>query len=129
MLKFAQAICYVFASLVIALFTLVLRRDTFEPLSTSASILSQDLSTIRIWIVVTGLSVYLWRAATGQSLRLTLGVLTVVAWIMFFEDVLVLDKVLFVTQHPLATAVQVIRPAFLLAVTYVAFKQWELEGA
>ena len=129
MLKVAQAICYVFASLVIALFTLVLRSDTFEPLSTSASILSQDLSTIRIWIVVTGLSVYLWRAATGQSLRLTLGVLTVVAWIMFFEDVLVLDKVLFVTQHPLATAVQVIRPAFLLAVTYVAFKQWELEGA
>jgi hypothetical protein len=129
MLKFAQAICYVFASLVIALFTLVIRSDTFEPLSTSASILSQDLSTIRIWIVVTGLSVYLWRAASGQSLRLTLGVLTVVAWIMFFEDVLVLDKVLFVTQHPLATAVQVIRPAFLLAVTYVAFKQWELEGA
>ncbi|MDC6459353.1 hypothetical protein PQY66_03335 [Luminiphilus sp.] len=129
MLKFAQAICYVFAGLVIALFTLVLRSDTFEPLSTSASILSQDLSTIRIWIVVTGLSVYLWRAASGQSLRLTLGVLTVVAWIMFFEDVLVLDKVLFVTQHPLATAAQVIRPAFLLAVTYVAFKQWELEGA
>jgi hypothetical protein len=129
MLKFAQAICYVFASLIIALFTLVLRSDTFEPLSTSASILSQDLSTIRIWIVVTGLSVYLWRAASGQSLRLTLGVLTVVAWIMFFEDVLVLDKVLFVTQHPLATAVKVIRPAFLLAVTYVAFKQWELEGA
>lgn len=129
MLKVAQAICYVFASLVIALFTLVIRSDTFEPLSTSASILSQDLSTIRIWIVVTGLSVYLWRAASGQSLRLTLGVLTVVAWIMFFEDVLVLDKVLFVTQHPLATAVQVIRPAFLLAVTYVAFKQWELEGA
>ena len=129
MLKFAQAICYVFAGLVIALFTLVLSSDTFEPLSTSASILSQDLSTIRIWIVVTGLSVYLWRAASGQSLRLTLGVLTVVAWIMFFEDVLVLDKVLFVTQHPLATAVQVIRPAFLLAVTYVAFKQWELEGA
>jgi hypothetical protein len=129
MLKFAQAICYVFAGLVIALFTFVLRSDTFEPVSTSASILSQDLSTIRIWIVVTGLSVYLWRAASGQSLRLTLGVLTVVAWIMFFEDVLVLDKVLFVTQHPLATAVQVIRPAFLLAVTYVAFKQWELEGA
>ena len=129
MLKFAQAICYVFAGLVIALFTLVLRSDTFEPVSTSASILSQDLSTIRIWIVVTGLSVYLWRAASGQSLRLTLGILTVVAWIMFFEDVLVLDKVLFVTQHPLATAVQVIRPAFLLAVTYVAFKQWELEGA
>ena len=129
MLKFAQAICYVFAGLVIALFTLVLRSDTFEPASTSASILSQDLSTIRIWIVVTGLSVYLWRAASGQSLRLTLGVLTVVAWIMFFEDVLVLDKVVFVTQHPLATAVQVIRPAFLLAVTYVAFKQWELEGA
>jgi hypothetical protein len=129
MLKFAQAICYIFASLVIALFTLVLSSDTFEPRTASAAILTQDLSTIRIWIVVTGLSVYSWRAASGQSLRLTLGVLTVVAWIMFFEDYLVLDKVLFVAQHPLATAVQVTRPAFLLAVTYVAFKQWELEDA
>jgi hypothetical protein len=129
MLKVAQAVCYVFAGLVIALFTLVLKSDTFEPLSASASILSQDLSTIRIWIVVTGLSVYSWRAASGQSLGLTLGVLTVVAWIMFFEDYLVLDRVVFVTQHPLATAVQMARPVFLLAVTYVTFKQWELEAA
>ena len=129
MLKIAQAVCYVFASLVIALFTLVLTSETFEPRSASASILSQDLSTIRIWIVVTGLSVYSWRAANGQSLKLTVAVLTAVAWIMFFEDYLVLDNVLFVAQHPLATAVQVTRPAFLLAVTYVAFKQWELEDA
>ncbi len=127
MLKVAQAICYVFASLVIALSTLVLNSDTFEPRSPSAAILSQDLNTIRIWIVVTGLSVYSWRAASGQSLKLTLGVLTVVAWIMFFEDYLILDNVLFVAEHPIATAVQLSRPAFLVAVTYVAFKQWELE--
>ena len=31
MLKVAQAICYLFASLVIALFTLVVKGDTFEP--------------------------------------------------------------------------------------------------
>ena len=129
MLKIAQAVCYIFASLVIALFTLLLTSETFEPRSASASILSQDLSTIRIWIVVTGLSVYSWRAANGQSLKLTVAVLTAVAWIMFFEDYLVLDNVLFVAQHPLATAVQVTRPVFLLAVTYVTFKQWELEGA
>ena len=127
MLKVAQAICYVFASLVIALFTLVLNSDTFEPRSPSAAILSQDLNTIRIWIVVTGLSVYSWRAASGQSVKLTLGVLTVVAWIMFFEDYLILDNVLFVAEHPIATAVQLSRPAFVVAVTYVAFKQWELE--
>ena len=129
MLKIAQAVCYIFASLVIALFTLLLTSETFEPRSASASILSQDLSTIRIWIVVTGLSVYSWRAANGQSLKLTVVVLTAVAWIMFFEDYLVLDNVLFVAQHPLATAVQVTRPVFLLAVTYVMFKQWELEEA
>ena len=129
MLKIAQAVCYIFPSLVIALFTLLLTSETFEPRSASASILSQDLSTIRIWIVVTGLSVYSWRAANGQSLKLTVAVLTAVAWIMFFEDYLVLDNVLFVAQHPLATAVQVTRPVFLLAVTYVMFKQWELEEA
>ena len=47
MLKVAQAICYLFASLVIALFTLILKSDTFEPRTASAAILSQDLSTIR----------------------------------------------------------------------------------
>ena len=83
MLKVAQAICYLFASLVIALFTLILKSDTFEPRTASAAILSQDLSTIRVWIVVIGLSVYSWRAASGHSLRLTLSVLTVVAWIMW----------------------------------------------
>ena len=65
MLKVAKAICYLFASLVIALFTLILGSDTFEPRTASAAILSQDLGTIRIWIVMTGLSVYSWRAVSG----------------------------------------------------------------
>ncbi len=128
MLKVAQAICYLFVGLVLALFTFTLQGDAFEPRTPSASILVQDLSTIRVWIVLAGLSVYSWRAATGQSLSVTLGVLTVVAWIMFFEDYLVLDNI-FAAQHPLATAVQATRPAFLIAVTYLAFKQWELEDA
>ena len=71
MLKVAQAICYLFASLVIALFTLVLKSDTFEPRTASAVILSQDLSTIRVWIVVIGLSVYSWRVAEQVSDQIT----------------------------------------------------------
>ena len=49
------------------------------------------------------------------------------AWIMFLEDNMVLDSVLFVASHPLAQAVVFTRPVFLVALTYVAFKEWEVD--
>ena len=54
-------------------------------------------------------------------------VLTAVAWSMFLEDYMVLDSVLFIASHPLAQAVVFTRPIFLVALTYVAFKQWEID--
>ena len=46
---------------------------------------------------------------------------------MFLEDNMVLDSVLFVASHPLAQAVVFTRPVFLVALTYVAFKEWEVD--
>ena len=54
-------------------------------------------------------------------------VLTAVAWIMFLEDYMVLDSVLFVASHPLAQAVVFTRPVFLVALTYAAFKELEVD--
>ena len=48
---------------------------------------------------------------------------------MFLEDYIVLDGVLFIANHPLAQAVLMTRPIFLVALTYVAFKQWEVDLA
>ena len=54
-------------------------------------------------------------------------VLTASAWVMFLEDYTVLDRVLFVASHPLAQALVFTRPIFLVALTYLALKQWEID--
>ena len=63
----------------------------------------------------------------NQPSALVVTVLTAVAWIMFLEDDMVLDSVLFVASHPLAQTVVVTRSVFLVELTYVAFKEWEVD--
>ena len=127
MYKLSVSICFLFASLVIALFTLIINDGSFEPATDSGATLVQDLTAVRIWIVFVGLSLYSWKSATNQPNAVVVAVLTAIAWIMFLEDYMVLDSVLFVASHPLAQAVVFMRPVFLVALTYVAFKQWEID--
>ena len=127
MYKLSVSICFLFASLVIALFTLIINDGSFEPATDSCATLVQDLTAVRIWIVFVGLSLYSWKSATNQPNAVVVAVLTAIAWIMFLEDYMVLDIVLFVASHPLAQAVVFMRPVFLVALTYVAFKQWEID--
>jgi hypothetical protein len=127
MYKLSVSICFLFASLVIALFTLIISDGSFEPATDSGATLVQDLTAVRIWIVFIGLALYSWKSATNQPNAVVVAVLTAIAWIMFLEDYMVLDRVLFVASHPLAQAVVFMRPVFLVALTYVAFKQWEID--
>ena len=127
MYKLSASICFLFASLVIALFTLIISDGSFEPATDSGATLVQDLTAVRIWIVFVGLALYSWKSATNQPNAVVVAVLTAIAWIMFLEDYMVLDRVLFVASHPLAQAVVFMRPVFLVALTYVAFKQWEID--
>ena len=127
MYKLSVSICFLFASLVIALFTLIINDGSFEPATDSGATLVQDLTAVRIWIVFIGLALYSWKSATNQPNAVVVAVLTAIAWIMFLEDYMVLDSVLFVASHPLAQAVVFMRPVFLVALTYVAFKQWEID--
>jgi len=127
MYKLPVSICFLFASLVIALFTLIISDGSFEPATDSGATLVQDLTAVRIWIVFVGLALYSWKSATNQPNAVVVAVLTAIAWIMFLEDYMVLDSVLFVASHPLAQAVVFMRPVFLVALTYVAFKQWEID--
>ena len=127
MYKLSGSICFLFASLVIALFTLIITGDSFEPSTDQGATLVQDLTAVRIWIVFVGLALYSWKSATNQPNAVVVAVLTAIAWIMFLEDYMVLDSVLFVASHPLAQAVVFMRPVFLVALTYVAFKQWEID--
>jgi hypothetical protein len=113
--------------LVIALFTLIVSDDTFTPGSDNAAILVQDLTSLRAWVVVIGLVAFSWNAATKKPNALLVTVLTALAWVMFLEDYMVLDSALFIVNHPMAQAVIITRPVFLVALTYVAFKQWEVD--
>ena len=129
MYKFSVAICFLFASLVIALFTLIITDNSFSPINDTAAILVQDLTSLRAWIVVIGLLLFSWNAATKKPNGLVVTSLTALAWVMFLEDYIVLDGVLFIANNPVAQAVIMTRPIFLVALTYVAFKQWEVDLA
>ena len=127
MYRLSVSICFLFASLVIALFTLIMSDTSFQTTTDQGVTLVQDLTAVRIWIMVAGLALYSWKSATNQPSALVVTVLTAVAWIMFLKDYMVLDSVLFVASHPLAQAVVFTRPVFLVALTYVAFKEWEVD--
>lgn len=129
MYKLSVALCFLFSSLIIALFTLIITDESFVPNSYRAEVLLQDLTSLRAWIVVIGLILFAWNAATRRPNALTVTSLTALAWVMFLEDYIVLDGVLFIANHPLAQAVLMTRPIFLVALTYVAFKQWEVDLA
>ena len=77
--------------------------------------------------MVAGLALYSWKSATNQPSAVVVVVLTASAWVMFLEDYTVLNRVLFVASHPLAQALVFTRPIFLVALTYVALKQWEID--
>ena len=126
MYRLSVSICFLFASLVIALFTLIMSDTSFQTTTDQGTTLVQDLTAVRIWIVVAGLALYSWKSATNQPSALVVTVLTAVAWIMFLEDYTVLDSVLFQSSHPLAQAVVFTRPVFLVVLTYVAFKNGRL---
>jgi hypothetical protein len=114
---------------VIALFTLIISDDSFTPGNEKAAILIQDLTSLRAWVVVIGLLVFSWNAATNRPNALFVTIFTALAWVMFLEDYMVLDGVLFIVDHPLAQLVIITRPIFMVALTYVAFKQWEVDLA
>ena len=127
MYRLSVFLCFFFASLVIALFTLIVSDDTFTPGSDNAAILVQDLTSLRAWVVVIGLVGFSWNAATKKPNALFVTVFTALVWVMFLEDYMVLNSVLFIANHPMAQAVIITRPVFLVALTYVAFKQWEVD--
>ena len=114
-------------SLVIALFTLIITDSSFEPSTDQTRILVQDLIAFRIWIVVIGLAFFAWKSATNQPTAVLLAVLARIAWIMFIEDYMVFDSLLVDASHPLAQVAVFGRPIFLVALTYLAIKQWEID--
>ena len=113
----------------IGLYTLVAATGQVDPSSNSSITLLQDLTAIRIWIVIVGLAVYSWLMASKASTAMTLAVLSALAWVMFIEDYMVLDSVLFVAEHPLGQAAVIMRPLFLVGLTYICFKHFESEAA
>ena len=125
----AQIVCFSYAAVLIGLYTLVAATGQVDPSSNSSVALLQDLIAIRIWIVIAGLAVYSWLMASKASTAMTLAVLSALAWVMFIEDYMVLDSVLFVAEHPLAQAAVIMRPLFLVGLTYICFKRFESEAA
>ena len=124
----AQFMCFSYAAVLIGLYTLVAVTGQVTPSSSSSVTLLQDLTAIRIWVVIVGLAVYSWLWASKASLAMPLAVLSALAWVMFIEDYMVLDSFLFVAEHPLGQAAVIMLPLFIVALTYQCFKQFEFEA-
>lgn len=77
--------------------------------------------------MIGGLAVYSWLLASKAPTAMTLAALSALAWVMFIEDYMVLDSVLFVAAHPLAQVAVIMRPLFLVGLTYICFKHFESE--
>lgn len=123
----AQTVCFSYVAVLIAVYTLVAATGQLDPSINSAETLLQDLTAIRIWIVIGGLATYGWLLASEAPTAMSLAVLSTLAWVMFIEDYMVLDSVLFVAEHPLAQAAVIMRPLFLVGLTYICFKHFESE--
>jgi len=124
----AQLFCFSYAAVLIGFYTLVAATGQVTPSSNSSLTLLQDFTAIRIWIVIGGLAVYSWLWASKPPLATPLAVLSALAWVMFIEDYMVLDSILFVAEHPLGQAAVIMRPLFIVALTYQCFKQFEFEA-
>ena len=125
----AQTIAFSYAAILIGLYTLVVSTGQLDPSSASSVALLYDLTAIRIWIVVAGLATYSWLLASKAPLAMPMAIMSALAWVMFIEDYMVLDSVLFLPEHPLAKAAVVMRPLFMVSLTYICFKQFESEDA
>ena len=123
----AQIVCFSYTAVLIGLYKLVAATGQLDPSFNSAETLLQDLTAIRIWMVIGGLAVYSWLLASKAPTAMTLAVLSALAWVMFIEHYMVLDSVLFVAEHPLAQAAIIMRPLFLVGLTYICFKHFESE--
>lgn len=123
------AICLSYVALVIGFNADVTLGNSFQSVSEEAATLVYDLTTIRVWIVMAGLLIWSLRSAQQKSLTTLYGIMCALAWVMFIEDYMVLDRVLFMPKDPLAYGVVTSRPLFLGALTYLAFKQEDREYA
>ena len=127
MYALSVTVCYGYANLLIALFVLIISDGSFEPATEQAALMIRDLITIRIWIVISGLLIFTRMTLKDQPTAMVVTVFAAGAWVMFLEDYMVLDGLLFVASHPLAQIVVITRPVFLAALTYLAVKQWEMD--
>ena len=91
----AQTISFSYAAILIGLYTLVVSTGQLTPSSASSVALLYDLTAIRIWIVVAGLVTYSWLLASKARLAMPMAIMSALAWVMFIEDYMVLDSVLF----------------------------------
>jgi hypothetical protein len=64
---------------VITLFTLIISDNFFKSATYKGAALAQNLTTIRIWIVVAGLGMYSWKNATNQPSTLIVAVFNALA--------------------------------------------------
>ena len=88
--------------------------------SPDAIFLARSLVDYRTIFIVCLASVYVFLRRSERQVHTVLTISAVLAWVMFLEDLLALENAFFIPELALAKIVQLTRPFFILALTYMA---------
>jgi len=88
--------------------------------SQDAVYLARSLVDYRAGFIVCLASLYVFLRVTKRQVHTMVTISALLAWVMFLEDILALDNAFFVPELALAKIIQVTRPLFILALTYMA---------
>ena len=122
MYKFCEAIVFVFLGYYAA-FSLQMNAIGGIPSeSPDAVFLARSVVDYRTLFIVCLASLYVFLRVTGRQIHTTICISALLAWVMFLEDLLALENAFFVPELALAKVVQITRPLFILALTYMAIE-------
>ena len=88
--------------------------------SPDAIFLARSLVDYRTIFIVCLAGLYVFLRRTGKQVHTVLMISAALAWVMFLEDLLALENAFFLPELTLAKIVQLTRPFFILALTYMA---------
>tara|TARA_Y100000385_G_scaffold275787_1_gene320625 strand:+ start:1380 stop:1796 length:417 start_codon:yes stop_codon:yes gene_type:complete len=95
--------------------------------SSDAVVVTEELIVYRAALTGVLLLVYVSFRAFKKNTTLLLKVIALISWVAFIEDLIAMDNVFFTPKLITGQITQTVRPIFLMAILYMAFRASDRE--
>mgnify|MGYP001570594865 FL=1 len=95
--------------------------------SSDAVVVTEELIVYRAALTGVLLLVYVSFRAFKKNTTLVLKVIALISWVAFIEDLIAMDNVFFTPKLITGQITQTVRPIFLMAILYMAFRASDRE--